>query len=64
MRLWIEYDDTPERLPIRITENISEMSRLSGATRKTIRSSAYKMREGKTKTSRFAFVDIMEEQND
>ncbi len=64
MRLWIEYDDTPERLPVRITESVSEMSRLSGVTRKSIRSAAYKMREGKVKTSRFAFVDIMEEQND
>ena len=48
-KLWIKYDDSPERLPIYIADSAAELARKTGDDWGNIRSAAHKAHTGKIK---------------
>jgi hypothetical protein len=61
MTLWLQVSKDKYSYPEIIAESIGELSWLSGATPNTIRSSISHFKAGRTKTERFARVEIEED---
>ena len=57
-RLWIKYDDSPERLPVCVAESSAELARRTGDNWGNIRSAAHKAHTGKIKNGRYAYVEV------
>ena len=60
MKVWIKYDDSPERLPVCIADTAFELARLTGESLGTIYSYAYKMKHGEVINGKIACVEIDE----
>ena len=59
-KIWIAYDDTPERLPIAIADSPKELARLVGSRSQTISSKACDFHRGRTKNSKYVYVEVKE----
>lgn len=62
MRLWIAYDDSPERLPKAIADSAIELARQLGVKVQGIKSTAYRVKTGEIHNGKYAYVDM--EDND
>ena len=58
MKLWIMYDNTPARLPIKVADSAVELARYAHRSENTVRSMASRLRSGVYEDSRFAWVEV------
>ena len=57
-KIWIAYDDSPERLPIAVADNPRELAKLIGGKSATISSKACDFHRGRTKDSKYVYVEV------
>lgn len=60
MRVLMEIDNTPARLPVRVADSAKEMAILSGASINSIRSTVSKWKHGIIENPRFIEVEVDE----
>lgn len=61
MRLWVAYDNSPERLPIAWAYSAKELAIKTGARLQTVHSIASRQKAGIFKNAKFAIVEIEDE---
>lgn len=62
MRIWVQYDQSPERLILNVADSAEELAEITGATYSTIYSTASRVKNGKIKNGQYAVVEVDEKE--
>lgn len=63
MRVWVAYDKSRARLPIAVADSAAELALMVHANKNNVKTMASKLRHGVLNSSRFACVDIEEDED-